>query len=124
MINSQAKGKLTELRVAKIIEEKFKTAPGVVRRTPMSGATVNFPGDLLIRDADSILAKWMWEVKNRKGGITKVLAWWKKAADEAGPKQKTVVVATMNNEGFYAFLKLDDFLQILKDLEAYEKQYG
>lgn len=112
------KGNRTERAVAEIINGILNAK---LRRTPMSGAMSDFPGDLFtLHDQGRQASKWLWEVKNRKNGIQTVLKWYKKAAEETPLGKKPVVVATANNENFYVFLTLKDFLQLLRDLDVHE----
>lgn len=120
MINAYLKGSRTEREVAAIINKAFDTE---LRRTPMSGAYADFAGDLITtHNPDSIINKWLWEVKNRKAGMNRMLEWYKKALDETPPSKKPVVICTTNNEGYYAFLSMSDFLQLLKDASVNKEQ--
>lgn len=120
MINAYKKGSRTEREVARRINQILETN---LKRTPMSGAFKDIPGDIVCFDSKSIASKWFWEVKNRKEGILRIVKWYDKAKEETPKDKKTILVATTNFKPFFAFLLLDDFLQILKELEYYKRKY-
>lgn len=115
---SQQKGKNHEREVAKLISD----ALGIdFRRTPSPERWKTNKGDgNAPRWIKTIAHDFMWEMKCRESWS--ILDWYKKAKDDAGPYQMPVVVASKNFEDNYAFLKLSDFLRILKELDGYRKE--
>ena len=109
--SSQQKGKRFEREVAKQINKKFETN---VRRTPLSGG-LNFKGDIICIDDNSIISEFSWECKNQeKLNIWKAL---QQSRNDAPARTMPVVVFTKNHEKEYISLELEDFLNIIKELE-------
>lgn len=120
MINPYKKGARTEREIAKRINDVLGSS---LRRTPMSGAHLSFPGDLITtQDEGKQASKWIFDVKNRKDGFTILIRWFKKLKEETPWSKKPAMILTSNNEDAYAFISLDDFLSLLKDLDHYEHQ--
>ena len=110
-MNAKQKGNRFERQVAKQINKKFETN---VRRTPLSGG-MNFKGDIICIDDNSIISEFSWECKNQeKLNIWKAL---KQAKNDAPQRTMPVVVFTKNFETEYACIELEDFLNIIKELE-------
>jgi len=109
--SSQQKGKRFEREVAKQINNKFSTK---VRRTPLSGG-MDFKGDIICIDDSSIISEFSWECKNQeKLNIWKAL---QQSRNDATQRTLPVVVFTKNHEKEYIALELEDFLNIIKELE-------
>ena len=109
--SSQQKGKRFEREVAKQINKKFETN---VRRTPLSGG-LNFKGDIICIDDQSIISEFSWECKNQeKLNIWKAL---QQSKNDAPARTMPVVVFRKNHSLDYIALELEDFLNIIKELE-------
>ena len=109
--SSQQKGKRFEREVAKQINKKFETN---VRRTPLSGG-LNFKGDIICIDDQSIISEFSWECKNQeKLNIWKAL---QQSKNDAPARTMPVVVFRKNHSLDYIALQFEDFLNILKELE-------
>ena len=109
--SSQQKGKRFEREIAKQINKKFETN---VRRTPLSGG-MDFKGDIICIDDNSIISEFSFECKNQeKLNIWKAL---EQSRNDAPQRTMPVVVFTKNHETEYAALLLEDFLNIIKELE-------
>ena len=110
--SSQQKGKRFEREVAKQINKKFENAN--CRRTPLSGG-MDFKGDICSINDNSIVSEFSWECKNQeKLNIWKAL---EQSRNDAPQRTMPVVVFTKNHETEYAALLLEDFLNIIKELE-------
>jgi Holliday junction resolvase len=110
-MNAKQKGNRFERQVAKQINKKFETN---VRRTPLSGG-MNFKGDIICIDDNSIISEFSFECKNQeKLNIWKAI---KQAKNDAPQRAMPVVVFTRNFETEYACIEFEDFLNILKELE-------
>ena len=111
MLNANQKGKRFERDVAKILNKKFETN---VRRTPMSGG-MSIKGDIIDINPDSVLFDYHFECKNQeKLNIWKALA---QARADKPTRKIPLVVFTKNHERDYVALELEDFMNILKELE-------
>ena len=111
MLNANQKGKRFERDVAKILNKKFETN---VRRTPMSGG-MSIKGDIIDINPDSVLFDYHFECKNQeKLNIWKALA---QARADKPMRKIPLVVFTKNHERDYVALELEDFMNILKELE-------
>ena len=114
--SSQQKGKRFEREIAKQINKKFETN---VRRTPLSGG-LNFKGDIICIDDNSIISEFSWECKNQeKLNIWKAL---EQSRNDAPQRKMPVVVFTKNHERDYVALEFEDFLNIIKELEDLRKK--
>jgi Holliday junction resolvase len=110
-MNAKQKGNRFERQVAKQINKKFNTN---VRRTPLSGG-MNFKGDIICIDDNSIISEFSFECKNQeKLNIWKAL---EQSRNDAPQRTLPVVVFTKNFEREYIALEFEDFLNILKELE-------
>ena len=113
-MNANQKGKRFEREVAKLLNKKFNTN---VRRTPMSGG-MSIKGDIIDINPDSVLYDYHFECKNQE----KLNIW--KALEQARsdrPMGKTpLVVFTKNFQSNYVAIELDDFMNILKELEEFK----
>ena len=109
-MNANQKGKRFERDVAKIINKKFGTH---VRRTPMSGG-MDFKGDIICIDDNSIISEFSFECKNQEAlNIWKAL---KQSRYDAPMGKLPLVVFTKNHQTEYVALELEDFLNIIKEL--------
>ena len=112
-MNANQKGKRFEREVAKLLNKKFETN---VRRTPMSGG-MSIKGDIIDINPDSVLYDYHFECKNQE----KLNIW--KALEQARsdrPMGKTpLVVFTKNFQSNYVAIELDDFMNLLKELEEF-----
>ena len=110
-LNANKKGKRFELQVAKYLCREFETE---IRRTPNSGG-LSLKGDILA--TQGILSEFNWECKNQeKLNIWKALE--QSANDCIGSHtKKPLVVFTKNFEKDYCALRLEDFVQLLLELE-------
>ena len=110
-MNANQKGKRFEREVAKLLNKKFNTN---VRRTPMSGG-MSIKGDIIDINPDSVLYDYHFECKNQE----KLNIW--KALEQARsdrPIGKTpLVVFTKNFQSNYIAIELEDFMNLLKELE-------
>lgn len=75
-------------------------------RTPLSGGLEGWKGDITSKDFPFFI-----ECKNQEN--TKFLEWYKKAEDQSQGKPP-VVFWTKNYEEAYAFLSLNDFIQLTR----------
>lgn len=114
-MNSQSKGKRFERDLAKIINKKL----GVnCRRTPQSGG-MNFKGDLIDIDPNSIANRFHFEAKNQESlNIWNAL---KQAIRDCPLRKTPLVVFTRNFSDNYVTLRLSDFLDLLAELEEKEE---
>ena len=109
-MNSQKKGKRFELQVAKYLSKEFNSE---IRRTPNSGG-LSIKGDIMA--TQGILSEFNWECKNQeKLNIWKALE--QSANDCIGSHKQPLVVFTKNYEKDYVALRLEDFTQLLLELE-------
>ena len=109
-LNSQKKGKRFELQVAKYLSREFETE---IRRTPNSGG-LSLKGDIMA--TQGILSEFNWECKNQeKLNIWKALE--QSANDCIGSHKQPLVVCTKNFKKDYCALRLEDFVQLLLELE-------
>ena len=109
-LNSQKKGKRFELQVAKYLSREFETS---IRRTPNSGG-LSIKGDIMA--TQGILSEFNWECKNQeKLNIWKALE--QSRNDCIGSHKEPLVVFTKNFEKDYCALRLEDFVQLLLELE-------
>ena len=113
-MNANKKGKRFELQVAKYLSREFNNIK--ISRTPNSGG-LSLKGDILCTDENSILSEFNWECKNQeKLNIWKALE--QSANDCIGShNKKPLVVFTKNYEKDYVALRLEDFTQLLLELE-------
>ena len=113
-INANQKGKRFELKIAKDLAKKFDTN---IRRTPNSGG-LSIKGDILT--TSGILSEYSWECKNQE----KLDIW--KALEQSrndAPRGKTpLVVFTKNFQLDYCAIELNDFLNLLLELEEFRNQ--
>jgi hypothetical protein len=116
---SYKKGADYERKIAKYLQGVFNIP---VKRTPaqesakVHGGDVNAPKYL-----NSILSDFFWELKRRESWD--LIGWHKKACDDAGnSNQIPIVVTTKNREEDYVFLRFNDFVRILNELEGFRKE--
>ena len=110
-MNAKQKGNRFEREVAKILNKKFDAN---VRRTPMSGG-MGFKGDII--QLTGILSRFSIECKNQeKLNIWKAL---EQSRNDAERMKIPVVVFTRNRDRNYIALELDDFLNLIKELEEH-----
>ena len=111
-LNSNKKGKRFELQVAKYLSREFNNIK--ISRTPNSGG-LSLKGDIMA--TQGILSEFNWECKNQeKLNIWKALE--QSANDCIGSHtKKPLVVFTKNYEKDYVALRLEDFVQLLLELE-------
>ena len=111
-MNANKKGKRFELKVAKYLAEKLQAN---IRRTPNSGG-LSMKGDILCIDDQSILSEFNWECKNQeKLNIWKALE--QSRNDCSGNAKMPVVCFTKNFERDYVAIELDDFVNLLIEVE-------
>ena len=111
-MNANKKGKRFELKVAKYLAEKLQAN---IRRTPNSGG-LSMKGDILCIDDNSILSEFNWECKNQeKLNIWKALE--QSRSDCLGNAKMPVVCFTKNFERDYVAIELDDFVNLLIEVE-------
>ena len=110
-MNSQKKGKRFELAISKYLSKMFNED---IKRTPNSGG-LSLKGDIMA--TKGILSEFNWECKNQeKLNIWKALE--QSANDCIGShNKKPLVVFTKNFEKDYVALLLEDFVQLLLELE-------
>ena len=109
-LNSQKKGKRFELQVAKYLSKEFETS---IRRTPNSGG-LSIKGDIMA--TQGILSEYNWECKNQeKLNIWKALE--QSRNDCLGSHKEPLVVFTKNHHRDFVALELEDFVQLLLELE-------
>ena len=110
-MNANKKGKRFELQVAKYLSKEFNSE---IRRTPNSGG-LSIKGDIMA--TQGILSEFNWECcKNQeKLNIWKALE--QSANDCIGSHKQPLVVFTKNYEKDYVALRLEDFTQLLLELE-------
>ena len=115
-INSQAKGKRAEREVAKLINKYLDTN---VRRTPMSGALQDFPGDIIDINPDSAAYQFHFEVKDQKKLM--IPKWWEQIDDDC-PIAKTPVNVFKMNAQFYATMQFTDWLSLLAEIKELKEE--
>ena len=109
-LNANKKGKRFELQVAKYLSNMFNSK---ISRTPNSGG-LSLKGDIMA--TQGILSEFNWECKNQeKLNIWKALE--QSANDCIGSHKQPLVVFTKNFEKDYVALRLEDFVQLLLELE-------
>ena len=109
-MDANKKGKRFELQVAKYLSKEFNSE---IRRTPNSGG-LSLKGDIMA--TQGILSEFNWECKNQeKLNIWKALE--QSANDCIGSHKQPLVVFTKNYEKDYVALRLEDFTQLLLELE-------
>tara|TARA_Y100001937_G_scaffold51757_1_gene71804 strand:- start:32 stop:382 length:351 start_codon:yes stop_codon:yes gene_type:complete len=109
-MNANKKGKRFELQVAKYLSREFNCK---ISRTPNSGG-LSLKGDIMA--TQGILSEFNWECKNQeKLNIWKALE--QSANDCIGSHKQPLVVFTKNYEKDYVALRLEDFVQLLLELE-------
>ena len=109
-MNANKKGKRFELQVAKYLSNMFNSK---ISRTPNSGG-LSLKGDIMA--TQGILSEFNWECKNQeKLNIWKALE--QSANDCIGSHKQPLVVFTKNFEKDYVALRLEDFVQLLLELE-------
>ena len=110
-MNANKKGKRFELKVAKYLSREFNKIK--ISRTPNSGG-LSLKGDIMA--TQGILSEFNWECKNQeKLNIWKALE--QSANDCIGSHKQPLVVFTKNFEKDYCALRLEDFVQLLLELE-------
>ena len=111
-INANQKGKRFEREISKYLSEKFNTD---IKRTPNSGG-LDMKGDILTTDLNNVLSEYNWECKNQeKLNIWKALSQSK--GDCISSRKKPLVVFTKNFEDNYVAMKLEDFTQLLLEID-------
>ena len=114
-MNANKKGKRFELQVAKYLSKEFNSE---IRRTPNSGG-LSIKGDIMA--TQGILSEFNWECKNQeKLNIWKALE--QSANDCIGSHKQPLVVFTKNYEKDYVALRLQDFTQLLLELEDFRNE--
>tara|TARA_Y100000114_G_scaffold124533_1_gene120360 strand:- start:140 stop:484 length:345 start_codon:yes stop_codon:yes gene_type:complete len=114
-MNANKKGKRFELQVAKYLSKEFSSE---IRRTPNSGG-LSIKGDIMA--TQGILSDFNWECKNQeKLNIWKALE--QSANDCIGSHKQPLVVFTKNYEKDYVALRLEDFTQLLLELEQFRNE--
>ena len=114
-MNANKKGKRFELQVAKYLSKEFDSE---IRRTPNSGG-LSIKGDIMA--TQGILSEFNWECKNQeKLNIWKALE--QSANDCIGSHKQPLVVFTKNYEKDYVALRLQDFTQLLLELEDFRNE--
>ena len=113
---SQLKGKRFELSIANKLKELFKVK---VRRTPLSGG-MDFKGDIICIDDNSIISEYSFECKNQE----KLNIW--KALEQSrndAPRGKTpLVVFTKNFQLDYVAIEFNDFINLLLELQEFRNE--
>ena len=116
--SSQQKGKRFEREVSKQINKKFENSN--VRRTPLSGG-LDFKGDIICINDSSIISEFSWECKNQeKLNIWKAL---EQSRNDAPIRTMPVVVFRKNHSLDFIALELEDFLNIIKELEDLRNEH-
>ena len=115
-INAYKKGTRTERAVANQINSALGSH---LRRTPMSGAFRDLPGDITTFE-DSIVKEFLWEIKNRKETGRKLIGWYEKAESETPSGKTPVLIFTCRAKPFYVCIRLNYFLNLLKKIQEYE----
>ena len=114
--SSQQKGKRFELSIANKLKELFNIK---VRRTPLSGG-MDFKGDIICIDDNSIISEFSFECKNQE----KLNIW--KALEQSrndAPRGKTpLVVFTKNFQLDYCAIEFNDFINLLLELQEFRNQ--
>ena len=96
------KGSRAEREFAKMLREIDPTS----RRMVLSGSVMGLEGDIWGK------LPIMWEIKNQE--TWKPLEYYRQAQLQAIGGNTPEVVMTRNREGFYCFLKAEDFIELLK----------
>lgn len=112
MINPQTKAKIGEREFAKLINEILECN---ARRTPQSGG-MDFKGDLIDINPDSIAYIFHWEVK-RQEKLNIWIAYYQALRDSKGTGKIPVVAYRKNNTNWLISIDAKDFLNLLKELE-------
>lgn len=114
---SYKKGADFERKIAKLFSEKFGVQ---VKRTGAQESSKVHGGDVNAhRGEKTILNDFFWECKARESWS--LIDWLQKAQDDSGFRP-AVVIATRNYEAEYAFLKLEDFIRLLIELDGYRNE--
>ena len=114
---SYQKGANYERKIAKILADTFAVT---VKRTGAQESAKVHGGDVNAhRGEKTVINDFFWECKARESWS--LIDWLKKAQDDSGFRP-ALVVATRNHEDDYAFMRLSDFLRILKELDGYRKE--
>ena len=102
---SQLKGKRFELSIANKLKELFKVK---VRRTPLSGG-MDFKGDIICIDDNSIISEYSFECKNQE----KINIWESyKQADENSNSYEPVVVLKRNKHKPLVLVDAEYFVEL------------
>jgi len=113
MVNSQNKGKRYERDIARYLTDKFRID---VRRTPNSGG-LSIKGDII--GLSGILSRFEFELKNQeKLNIWKAL---QQVRDYCMYKTP-LVIFTKNNEDSYVAIQIDEFFNLLLEIEQLEEK--
>ena len=103
--HKKVKGAVAEREFAKMLV--FSGLDKYAKRMPLSGAVKGLDSDIWTK------LPFMFEVKNQE--TWKPLEYYRQAND-ANPNKghyRTVVIMTKNHEGYYAFLSVEDFLELI-----------
>lgn len=108
--SSKRKGKAFERKIASILSRRFNTN---VQRVPCSGALDGWEGDL--RDLSGVLKNFVWECKHQE----RINIWQclRQSQAQASCGRTPILVFTKNYEDNYISMKLEDFMDILQQLE-------
>ena len=103
--HKKVKGAVAERIFARMLVEA--DLDEFAKRMPGSGGFSGLPGDIMSK------LPFFWEVKNQE--TWSPLAYYRQAA-EANPnpgRLRSVVIMTKNNTGYFAFLSVADFLELV-----------
>jgi Holliday junction resolvase len=107
------------------IAKRFTSRFGIeVNRTGSQERWSYYGGDIhAAQGIDTVLNDFFFELKNRENLPKTIIKWLKKAQDDAeGSFKRPVVITTKNFEDDYIFMELDNFEDILYELEGYRKE--
>lgn len=112
-MNSQQKGKRKEREIAHILNRKFNAN---VRRTPNSGG-LSFKGDIV--SLRGIISEFHWEIKNQE--TIQIWGFMEQAIRDCPIQKIPLLVFSRAFTDNYVALRLDDFLNLVKELEELRK---
>ena len=105
MKKPKEKGRRAELEFARMLVDSGLDPKA--KRMPLSGSVKGLDSDIWTK------LPFMFELKNQE--TWKPLEYYRQAND-ANPNKgryRTVVIMTKNHEGYYAFLSVEDFLELI-----------
>ena len=116
MINVKEKGNRFERACAKEINNVSPTANG--RRTPLSGG-MDFKGDIIVINQNSIYKEWCFECKDQKT-IT-LPAWIKQSEKDCPTSKQPIIIYNFKGQKRVDF-RFNDWLGLMMMIEHLEEE--